>query len=410
MPYAFKKKRGYTLKKGKSGEMRWHKDPVAKKTSYKVKNTSKKSRELEIANRIFPGVNQNSFKMTPEELNLDVDPDTFYGNGSRLVLPSRFGTLSHHAPDVSYHGTRFQFDEFADKPLERPFHTNHWNAALGNHFSNDRSVSDTFANGRKYSGNIEVARSKGFNVIEDGKGRVIEVVLDIANPLVVANEDGLGEVASAYMLNKLVTPRQLDILGNSIEPSAFDEIGRIRGSAMSDFDKEMEILHILQDSSVSLEPNLIYSHFAASREDRNKRSLNAGLRFKKDRLIRNGFDGVVYKNDIEIGSGADVGLIPFSNKQIRLTHGERKSSNQIMKDNRWIEGKHVDDFKEYSDELDTIIRESPRKATDKKLELNSRFATINKARDIYNRLAHQPEYRKGVFNMLRQIHRQEEEE
>jgi hypothetical protein len=395
----YKGRSGYRLKKGASGELRWHKEE-AKQPLLPDKQLRTKSGDV-----IY---RQPSFKITKEDLNLDTHPDQFYNSRERLVLPTLDynGNRDHSAPDTIFHGTRYEFKDFDSSAFGRPKTTGHWNNVLGSHFSTSRDVAQFFADGTIVGNGID--RRAVFNRIPDGEsGRVIEVAVGIKNPIMIAHEADFDAYAAAYiLLGDDISDDELDASAHAFGRSTVRDIKSIRSNPK---DGQLQKLKsMMRNISGDLSPETIFKELYVDADQKGGTDadgkvrhaawyaamLKSGDKFKGF-LEDLGYDGMIYRNFMEGG----IGVTPFDNKQITIIGEDRTGTKLHRPTSRTLyeqgaRGKHSADHKEYNQQIELLQDELMAAKDSYSLtasiktgeEVGSRFEGIDKARRMWRKI------------------------
>ncbi len=377
----YKGRSGYRLKKGKSGDMRWHKDSEFGAALDKhLKTAGATSPGHARALKMFPGMKQASFSRSSLDMRLSSTPAKFYGDS--IIIPTDRMMSEWRAPDVMHHGTRSNFDKFAESPFDREFgsQTAHWNNALGNHFTPSMAVARKFSTARQSDDEWEL--------VEDEKSRIIPVRLAIKNPLVANSERYLDELAGFYSLSQLNDSEKHEMMTGR-GGDEYRELFKILDNDKLDFVDKMRETELLSDSLSGLDSrgwrqqhsfrtdlSRMMSNFDgyySRKSDKFKkgvrerirgedkqappsygqqRQLELGMQFR-DMLRTIGFDGVIYKNNRE----GSIGVAPLSNAAIQYVNRHMAPSVTELMTERLAKGKHLQEHKDLNDELIAISKD-----------------------------------------------------
>jgi GNAT superfamily N-acetyltransferase len=230
------------------------------------------------------------------------------------------------ADDEWYHGSPHDFDSFADTGSgnDDEDHVNHWNVLLGNHFTATHNVAHDFSQGLHHT------TDENGNDDDEPIGHVIHAKLHLKNPRVYKSEHDMDqevhehEVAHGNLLDDHLPARPHENASDEDWEEYEDQAGPARvyrGDHEGPFHPDEP------------DPNVAYGFHPKATGWLNHHPDKEGIAARfKDRLVKQGYDGIVYGNEFERADagGKETSAIAFHPHQIEITQHHYGRSGQCL--------------------------------------------------------------------------------
>jgi hypothetical protein len=253
----------------------------------------------------------------------DGGPDPF----ERTAAMHNPNAKAGQAEDEWYHGSPHDFDSFSDtgSSNDTEDHVNHWNVLLGNHFTATHNVAHDFSLGLHHASD-----ANGNDDAEEPLGHVIHARLHIKRPKVYKSEHDMDQEVHEHEVKRgnLLDPHLPETPHEDADDDEWDDYyadaghARVyRGDSHGPFGPNEP------------DPNVAHGFHPKATGWLNHHPDKEGIAARhKARLIKQGYDGIVYGNEFERADagGKEKSAIAFHPHQVEITQHHYGRTGQCL--------------------------------------------------------------------------------